>query len=294
MIFILVCTHQPRRTAQTQLIPNDITISTESVNPDSRFEKAASTIDYSMQGKDTTLSGLAQAMGTYITDSLQKDNAIETVEDLLTHNKSILYKACIRGHGREEQCFEMLFTLKDFRRRLIDRDKVSDLSEGLNVEAALVGDCEQLARTVKYIMHVVHTKKLQKLDLSLWHCMLCGGPGRVMENEIMTAFRERPQPCMRDIVVILCEKPECDRALKLITRKISAHLGDGVRKALCHLASCGATGPLLACARCRMVEYCCKEHQVEDWKTHKFSCAYENAKKGLFAEISKSSSGSYA
>ena len=30
---------------------------------------------------------------------------------------------------------------------------------------------------------------------------------------------------------------------------------------------------LLACNRCRMVWYCCVEHQKKDWRTHKKTCA---------------------
>jgi hypothetical protein len=44
----------------------------------------------------------------------------------------------------------------------------------------------------------------------------------------------------------------------------------------CALGSCGAREAHVAlfksCAACRTVAYCCKEHQVEDWASHKAAC----------------------
>ena len=46
------------------------------------------------------------------------------------------------------------------------------------------------------------------------------------------------------------------------------------RKHTC--AQCGVAeavrGDFKACARCRSVHYCCKEHQRAHWKTHKATC----------------------
>lgn len=35
---------------------------------------------------------------------------------------------------------------------------------------------------------------------------------------------------------------------------------------------CQATGNLKACGSCTQAWYCSKEHQVQDWKTHKPEC----------------------
>jgi hypothetical protein len=39
---------------------------------------------------------------------------------------------------------------------------------------------------------------------------------------------------------------------------------------------CGAKGELMRCSKCKQAKYCSREHQVEDWKTHKRYCG--NAK----------------
>jgi hypothetical protein len=44
----------------------------------------------------------------------------------------------------------------------------------------------------------------------------------------------------------------------------------------CALASCGARerhpSHFKSCAACRIPVYCCKEHQTEDWPSHKKAC----------------------
>lgn len=37
-------------------------------------------------------------------------------------------------------------------------------------------------------------------------------------------------------------------------------------------AVCGSAAALKACSRCKAVHYCCKEHQLEHWKSHKADC----------------------
>ena len=48
----------------------------------------------------------------------------------------------------------------------------------------------------------------------------------------------------------------------------------GLRR--CALASCGAKEAYpqhyKACAACRAVVYCCKEHQLQHWPSHKAAC----------------------
>ena len=41
----------------------------------------------------------------------------------------------------------------------------------------------------------------------------------------------------------------------------------------CALPGCGAAdGPLKHCARCMRASYCCKQHQMEHWPSHKAAC----------------------
>ena len=35
---------------------------------------------------------------------------------------------------------------------------------------------------------------------------------------------------------------------------------------------CGKKGKLFRCSKCKEARYCSREHQVEDWKTHKRVC----------------------
>jgi hypothetical protein len=52
----------------------------------------------------------------------------------------------------------------------------------------------------------------------------------------------------------------------------------GAGKSLKPCAWCGTQLPKLQkCSRCRKVGYCCKEHQVEHWPTHKQQCAAASA-----------------
>lgn len=39
-----------------------------------------------------------------------------------------------------------------------------------------------------------------------------------------------------------------------------------------HCAFCGSSDQLKACGNCTRVYYCCKQHQIEDWKSHKTLC----------------------
>ncbi len=61
---------------------------------------------------------------------------------------------------------------------------------------------------------------------------------------------------------------------------VAAAAAPGLRR--CGLAACGALeahpSHLKSCAACRGVAYCCKEHQTEDWPSHKAAC--KAARKG--------------
>ena len=35
---------------------------------------------------------------------------------------------------------------------------------------------------------------------------------------------------------------------------------------------CGVRGQLMRCSKCKQAKYCSREHQVEDWKTHRTVC----------------------
>ena len=35
---------------------------------------------------------------------------------------------------------------------------------------------------------------------------------------------------------------------------------------------CRTTDHLSQCSRCHLVTYCCREHQIQDWKNHKEFC----------------------
>ena len=112
-----------------------------------------------------------------------------------TNYRSILYKCRIRGHGTQQDSFERLFSFEDFLKPVQERS--IDISAGLNVEAAVNGDKTMLMRVVKYVMQVVHREHLQHVPLAKWNCMICGSPGKIMENEILTSLNERPQPLIR-------------------------------------------------------------------------------------------------
>ncbi|KAL7297168.1 hypothetical protein TKK_0009585 [Trichogramma kaykai] len=55
---------------------------------------------------------------------------------------------------------------------------------------------------------------------------------------------------------------------------------------------CGKTNDLLRCVRCRGVLYCSKEHQREDWKSHRIFCNQEPSHKREFADQERSSATS--
>ncbi len=64
----------------------------------------------------------------------------------------------------------------------------------------------------------------------------------------------------------------------------------------CALASCNAREAhpdhFKSCAACRKVEYCCKEHQAEDWPAHKAACkATRNKKAAAAADSAGTQSG---
>lgn len=40
---------------------------------------------------------------------------------------------------------------------------------------------------------------------------------------------------------------------------------------------CGSTGELKRCAKCKVVKYCGREHQVQHWTTHKITCGKKKA-----------------
>ena len=55
---------------------------------------------------------------------------------------------------------------------------------------------------------------------------------------------------------------------------VNSMAAPGLRR--CALASCGAKeahpSHYKACAACRGVVYCCKEHQQQHWPSHKAAC----------------------
>jgi hypothetical protein len=59
-----------------------------------------------------------------------------------------------------------------------------------------------------------------------------------------------------------------------VSATAAAAAAPGLRS--CGLASCGAREAHLqhfkSCAACRIPVYCCKEHQTEDWPSHKAAC----------------------
>ena len=61
-------------------------------------------------------------------------------------------------------------------------------------------------------------------------------------------------------------------------------------ESLCHdsflsCIECGAgamaTRPLAVCARCKLVHYCCRAHQLSGWAAHKAACKQQGAERAF-------------
>lgn len=64
-------------------------------------------------------------------------------------------------------------------------------------------------------------------------------------------------------------------SLRFVSETVSERR-DRIKQALC--AKCGSPRDLKACTGCRKIYYCGKEHQKEDWKTHRAECKAAKAK----------------
>ena len=62
----------------------------------------------------------------------------------------------------------------------------------------------------------------------------------------------------------------------------------------CALGGCGAAAGLKACTGCSAVLYCCREHQLEHWPSHKAACKAAKKKKAGGGGASASVGGAVA
>lgn len=108
----------------------------------------------------------------------------------------------------------------------------------------------------------------------------------------MSFLHQVDDPFINIYVNPVCRKPECDLKTRQEISDVMAMIGqnpstnrlkanpggpnipgtEGRIKEGVMCQVCGQVDGVKRCARCGVVAYCGKEHQVADWKTHKRIC----------------------
>ena len=119
-------------------------------------------------------------------------------------------------------------------------------------------------------------------------CENCGSP-RVMVLQTPTSWLHKvDDPFVIVWVNPICGKGECEIRIRQEVQNIMSEVAqnDQGRKVRGPSASmevmpcriCGKTEEIRRCGRCRVVGYCGKEHQKEDWEIHKKVCVSKDGK----------------
>ncbi|KAJ1426744.1 hypothetical protein B484DRAFT_450548 [Ochromonadaceae sp. CCMP2298] len=104
----------------------------------------------------------------------------------------------------------------------------------------------------------------------LKNAMFNRGPMRIALNTAGLPEEFHSHPYWTDDSTYIGHAGEAHAALQDHSASEAVRTGPAVTKVSCPV--CGATEELMRCGRCLNVWYCCREHQVQHWKTHKQVC----------------------
>jgi hypothetical protein len=110
--------------------------------------------------------------------------------------------------------------------------------------------------------------KIRQIDLA---CMTCGAHATSSAPMPMSQL-SAPEPYIVVNVLPTCERKQCKKeALKMMAAIIQEDMSpEYFQKTACQV--CGVLANNMACARCKSVVYCGKDHQRQHWKVHKKNC----------------------
>ncbi|KAL8377052.1 hypothetical protein RB595_007946 [Gaeumannomyces hyphopodioides] len=104
-------------------------------------------------------------------------------------------------------------------------------------------------------------------------CGICGSPVATVLQTPMSFLDKAEDPFVGVLVSGLCGKGECEIQTRRDVQEMSevgAKSQTCVEITTCKV--CGKTEGMMRCGRCKVIAYCGKEHQKQDWKIHKRIC----------------------
>jgi hypothetical protein len=164
-----------------------------------------------------------------------------------------------------------------------------------NISCCLVGPEAQAARRdagyVKRFTSVImpimkeHEEACRRASGLL--CEICGSFSTGVLQSPMSWLHQVGDPFVGVWVNSVCGNSRCETQMRQEVQEtmgevIGEHQGqqelESVEVLRCRV--CGKTEEMMRCARCKVVGYCGREHQKEDWKVHKRSCVSKDGKGG--------------
>ncbi|KAL3419865.1 hypothetical protein PVAG01_08363 [Phlyctema vagabunda] len=117
-------------------------------------------------------------------------------------------------------------------------------------------------------------------------CQGCGAPSQTVLQTPMSWLHIVADPFVSVWVNPVCGKQVCEMKTRQQIQDMMALMGTSDAgqqpgegrpspdsKEILPCKICGKTGETLRCGRCKLVAYCGKDHQKQDWKVHKHICA---------------------